>query len=796
MYNFELLKTDAEGNVLPNTTFKIVSPIVKEQKGEYINEVQKEGLYRIYGQDGLLLGLTTQQGKISFQEKYVAQNKTYEYEISEIQAASVDYINMLKDYSLYVKVNVGLQGTISLQKYENGKDYILKNANGEEALEEYYKYVNVNIEDNTVKVKVQNPKQEPKKYNFVLNKVDEEGQPLSGAKFTLTLDNKQKEQTLLLNEAVEGTFSKIKQDAKINETYIYKVIENESAQGYINALNNNYILIPVQLNGEAKIAKGNINTGSTENDKYYNKYGFIIMNSENEIVLEDATDLYSKIKLNINNESEVPKVQITIPNEKETEPGKYSLELEKVDEKSNKLSGVTFKVNGNETQATGQDGKVKIVDSKEITKDTVGTIDEYKISEIKAADKYVILNEDITIYVSKKENDKEYTLDKVSFSKDKEETTKEVTLKDGTKVNVTIKVENNVITVTIPNKKVEIKPGKYSLEIEKVDTQNAKLAGVTFKVNENETQATGENGKVTVVTDKEITEDTVKTVDTYKISEVKVEDKYAALDQKITVYVSKKQEDKSYTLDKVSFSKDKEVTQKEVVLKDGSKVNVTIKVENNVITVTVPNKPKEFDLALRKWVTKAIVIEDGKQTITQTGHKAEDDPEDIVKVEINRKKLNSTVVKFEYQIRVTNEGEIEGYAKEISDYIPEGLKFNQEDNPTWKEVSGKVTTDQLKDTLLQPGQSAEVTIVLTWINGEDNMGLKVNTAEISEDYNKYGKPDKDSTPNNKVPGEDDIDDAPVMLTISTGKVVTYVAISLSVLTILVVGVASIKKFVL
>ena len=76
------------------------------------------------------------------------------------------------------------------------------------------------------------------------------------------------------------------------------------------------------------------------------------------------------------------------------------------------------------------------------------------------------------------------------------------------------------------------------------------------------------------------------------------------------------------------------------------------------------------------------------------------------------------------------------------------------------------------------------------------MGLKVNTAEISEDYNKYGKPDKDSTPNNKVPGEDDIDDAPVMLTISTGKVVTYFAISLSVLTILVVGIAAIKKYVL
>ena len=38
------------------------------------------------------------------------------------------------------------------------------------------------------------------------------------------------------------------------------------------------------------------------------------------------------------------------------------------------------------------------------------------------------------------------------------------------------------------------------------------------------------------------------------------------------------------------------------------------------------------------------------------------------------------------------------------------------------------------------------------------MGVMTNTAEISEDYNDYGIPDRDSTPNNKVPGEDDIDD--------------------------------------
>ena len=30
-----------------------------------------------------------------------------------------------------------------------------------------------------------------------------------------------------------------------------------------------------------------------------------------------------------------------------------------------------------------------------------------------------------------------------------------------------------------------------------------------------------------------------------------------------------------------------------------------------------------------------------------------------------------------------NQGEIAGYATEITDYIPAGLKFVQEDNPIW-----------------------------------------------------------------------------------------------------------------
>ena len=204
-----------------------------------------------------------------------------------------------------------------------------------------------------------------------------------------------------------------------------------------------------------------------------------------------------------------------------------------------------------------------------------------------------------------------------------------------------------------------------------------------------------------------------------------------------------------------------------------------------------------FDLALRKWVTQAIVIENGKETITQTGHTPDMDPEPVVKVELDRKNLDEVVVKFRYSIRITNEGEIAGYATEITDYVPEGLRFIVEDNPGWTDEGNNIiSTRLLENTLLQPGESADVEVVLTWINGSDNLGLKTNVAEISEDYNDKGYPDIDSTPDNKKEGEDDIDDAEVLLSISTGQARIYYVLGFTVLLTIGGGIVLIKRFVL
>jgi len=213
---------------------------------------------------------------------------------------------------------------------------------------------------------------------------------------------------------------------------------------------------------------------------------------------------------------------------------------------------------------------------------------------------------------------------------------------------------------------------------------------------------------------------------------------------------------------------------------------------------------RKFDLALLKWVTKTIVTVDGTTTTTDTGFTPYDDPEPIAKVVIDKKKLNKTSVKFAYNIIITNQGEIEGYATEITDYIPEGLEFVQEDNPIWtKEGDNKITTRALENTLLKPGETATIEVIFTWKKDANNLGTKTNIAEISEDYNEKGSKDVDSTPDNVViedydkQQEDDDDKALVILELRTGgNGTSYLWLGLVVLLILSSGIILIKKYVM
>ena len=721
-------------------------------------------------------------------------------------------------------------------------------------------------------------KPDSNQFKFVLNKVDEEGNPLIGADFTVERFKENKNDVLLDNKEVKGTYEVLEDNVKINTTYLYKVVEVESAPQYVNVMNGKYITIATYMNSDKKLVLGAYPKDETANE-YYSKYGFTINNNDGSIVTKDQTDLYDKIKVAVKNETEPQQVTITIPNEKEVIPGKYNIQIKKVDAKDqNKvLQNAVFTVlNRNKissevtTNASGIATIAKDVDITKTEKDKT-SVDNYVIAEKSVPDGYVLIKDHqliVRVTTGLTSDNKNYEVKDVDVSisqKDGSENTQ--TEKEMLEKGVSKTISGNTITITIPNnpeeKEFDLALRKFitgvngkevttRIPVFKVDEQgnyiyehtkepvlvaNSNIVTYTLRVY-NEGEVAGYA--------KEIKDDVPEGLEFLPDDETNKEyrwimlDKYGketdnASDAKYITsdYLSKEQEktagenllkafdkkayeagsikEPDYREVKISFKVNMPDKSEEIIInqaqisddsdEDGNEVTDKDSTPNEWIDGEDDQdiekiKIQYFDLALRKWVTKAIVTENGVETVTETGHKAEDDPEAVVKVDLKKSDINKVTVKFEYKIRVENQGKIAGYAKEISDYIPEGLEFVKEDNPLWEEVDGKVVTDQLKDTLLQPGETAEVSILLTWINSEDNMGLKVNTAEISKDYNEYGAPDIDSTPNNKVPGEDDIDDAPVMLSVTTGEEQSYVILTVAVLGILAGGLILVKKFVL
>ena len=721
-------------------------------------------------------------------------------------------------------------------------------------------------------------KPDSNQFKFVLNKVDEEGNPLIGADFTVERFKENKNDVLLDNKEVKGTYEVLEDNVKINTTYLYKVVEVESAPQYVNVMNGKYITIATYMNSDKKLVLGAYQKDEIAND-YYEKYGFTINNNDGSIVTKDQTDLYDKIKVAIKNETEPQQVTITIPNEKEVIPGKYNIQIKKVDAKDqNKvLQNAVFTVLDRNkissevtTNASGIATVAKDVDITKTEKDKT-SVDNYVIAEKSVPDGYVLIKDHqliVRVTTGLTSDNKNYEVKDVDVSisqKSGSENTQAE--KEMLEKGVSKTISGNTITITIPNnpeeKEFDLALRKFitgvngkevttRIPVFKVDEQgnyiyehtkepvlvaNSNIVTYTLRVY-NEGEVAGYA--------KEIKDDVPEGLEFLPDDETNKEyrwimlDKYGketdnASDAKYITsdYLSKEQEktagenllkafdkkayeagsikEPDYREVKISFKVNMPDKSEEIIInqaqisddsdEDGNEVtdkdstpNEWIEGEDDQDIEKI--KVQYFDLALRKWVTKAIVTENGKETVTETGHKAEDDPEAVVKVDLKKSDINKVTVKFEYKIRVENQGKIAGYAKEISDYIPEGLEFVKEDNPLWEEVDGKVVTDQLKDTLLQPGETAEVSILLTWINSEDNMGLKVNTAEISKDYNEYGAPDIDSTPNNKVPGEDDIDDAPVMLSVTTGEEQSYVILTVAVLGILAGGLILVKKFVL
>lgn len=197
-----------------------------------------------------------------------------------------------------------------------------------------------------------------------------------------------------------------------------------------------------------------------------------------------------------------------------------------------------------------------------------------------------------------------------------------------------------------------------------------------------------------------------------------------------------------------------------------------------------------FDFKLDKFVTQVSASGGGKSVSYNYNNTS------LAKVELRSNLLRNSTVVVEYTITVTNVGEVSGYARNIVDYLPEGMTFNSELNKGWIQDGDMLYNVSLANDEINPNEQRSVTLILTKTMTDGETGTYTNTAELGETYNSRGITDINSTEGNRQQGENDMSSADLIISISTGEVVMYIGLTLSVITLIAVGIYLIKKKVL
>ena len=189
---------------------------------------------------------------------------------------------------------------------------------------------------------------------------------------------------------------------------------------------------------------------------------------------------------------------------------------------------------------------------------------------------------------------------------------------------------------------------------------------------------------------------------------------------------------------------------------------------------------KTFDMSINKGITK-VTVDNEQGTNTYDFNNTS-----MAKVEIDGKYLKGSIILVEYEIAVTNVGELAGFAKVITDKIPDGMKFNSELNTNWYEgENGILYCEELENKQLQLGETATVKLVLTKEMTDDSATSPVNTVTLEETFNEYLIEDKKQNNNSA--------EATIIISLTTGKTESYIWLVLLVVAIIATGTFGVIK---
>ena len=202
---------------------------------------------------------------------------------------------------------------------------------------------------------------------------------------------------------------------------------------------------------------------------------------------------------------------------------------------------------------------------------------------------------------------------------------------------------------------------------------------------------------------------------------------------------------------------------------------------NNIDIGLIENA--EFDLSLEKQISKISVI------TTQGTKTTEYENINFAKVDLVAKYMNNTSVIVTYKFIIRNNGDVTGYVDSLQDDLPKGLEFSSELNKDWyKGSDGKLYTEALSKTAIEPGKSSEIELILTKETTEESTGTFTNNAELAKISNIEAV-DEIQKDNNK-------SSADLVISIKTGSPMLYIGITLVSIAIIAVGSYVIKKKVL
>lgn len=264
----------------------------------------------------------------------------------------------------------------------------------------------------------------------------------------------------------------------------------------------------------------------------------------------------------------------------------------------------------------------------------------------------------------------------------------------------------------------------------------------------------------------------------------------------VFVYGQDKYAITKYQVQGVSDELNSDAISKQVKLNDETilaGMTDTIRIEDINITnidIGLIENP-EFDLSLNKYVSKVVIT--NKAGTTTYEYK----DTELAKVEISAKQIEGTVLLVEYEIEITNDGDVNGYVTDIIDYLPAELEFNSEMNTEWY-----LGTDNylhymaLEPQAIEPGKTQKIKLVLTKTLKSNSTGTIDNIAEIGESTNLEGIKERDSVAGNKQDGEDDIGKASLIVSIKTGSPMMYIGIVVASMIVLGTGIYIIDKKVL